>query len=89
MHKYQFIAKLQTVVLAIVICFQHSKWMPINANWCVTSRGYPGPLFSISLYRYQVKDNWIVGWHGLFCKLVAVILRASDVYFDNFQNIYL
>jgi hypothetical protein len=48
-------------VLVIVICFQHSKWMPMNANWCVTSRGYPGPLFSISLYHYQVKDNWIVG----------------------------
>jgi hypothetical protein len=24
-HKYQYIPKLQTVVLAIVVCFQHSK----------------------------------------------------------------
>jgi hypothetical protein len=56
-HKYQFIAKLQMVVLAIVVCFQHSKWMPMNADHRVTSRGYPGPLFSISLYHYQVKDN--------------------------------
>jgi hypothetical protein len=80
-HKYQFIAKLQMVVLAIVICFQHSKWMPINANQCVTSRGYPGPLFSISLYHYQVKDNWIVGQHGLFCKSVAVFLPGTCVNF--------
>jgi hypothetical protein len=29
-YKYQFIAKSPMVVLAIVICFQHSKWMPIN-----------------------------------------------------------
>jgi hypothetical protein len=23
---------IQTVVLAIVVCFQHSKWMPMNAD---------------------------------------------------------
>ncbi len=61
------------VILVIVICFQHSKWMPINANQCVTSRGYPGPLFSISLYHYQVKGNWIVGQRCLLCKSVAVL----------------
>jgi hypothetical protein len=55
--------------------------MPMNADWCVTSRGYPGPLFSISLYHYQVTDNWIVGWHGLFCKLVAVFLPGTFVNF--------
>jgi hypothetical protein len=32
-HKYQFIAKSQTVVLVIVIGFQHSKSMPINDVW--------------------------------------------------------
>jgi hypothetical protein len=80
-HKYQFIAKLQMVVLAIVVCFQHSKWMPINTDWCMTSRGYPGPLFSISLYHYQVKDNWIVGQHGLFCKSVALFLPGTCVNF--------
>jgi hypothetical protein len=69
------------VVLAIDVCFQHSKWMPMNADWCVTSRGYPGPLFSISLYHYQVKDNWIVGQHGLFCKSVAVFLPGTCVNF--------
>jgi hypothetical protein len=45
------------VVLVIVICFQHSKWMLINADQCVTSIDYPGLLFPISLYHYQVKDN--------------------------------
>jgi hypothetical protein len=55
--------------------------MPINADQCVTSRGYPGPLFSISLYHYQVKDNWIVGWHGLFCKSVAVFFPGTCVNF--------
>jgi hypothetical protein len=47
----------------------------------VTSRGYPGPLFSISLYHYPVKGNWIVGQHGLFCKLVAVFLAGTCVNF--------
>ncbi len=70
-YKYQLIIRLPMVILTIVVCFQHSKWVPINADWCVTSRGYPGPLFSISLYNYQAKGNWIVGQHCLFCKLVA------------------
>jgi hypothetical protein len=61
------------------MCFQHSKWMPINADRCVTSRGYPGPLFSIFLYHYQVKGNWIVGRHGLFCKSVVLFLAGSDL----------
>jgi hypothetical protein len=80
-HKYQFIAKSQMVVLVIVVCFQQSKWMPINADRCVTSRGYPGPILSIYLYHYQVKGNWIVGQHGLFCKLVAVFLPGTCVNF--------
>jgi hypothetical protein len=61
------------------MCFQHSKWMPINADRCVTSRGYPGPLFSIFLYHYQVKGNWIVGRHGLLCKSVVLFLAGSDL----------
>jgi hypothetical protein len=60
-YKYQLIAKLPMVTLAIVVCFQHSKWMPINADQCVTSRGYPGPLFSISLYHYQAKGTELLG----------------------------
>jgi hypothetical protein len=31
-HKYQFNTKSQLVVLVTVICFQHSKWMPMNAD---------------------------------------------------------
>jgi hypothetical protein len=74
-YKYQLIAKLPMVILAID-CFQHSKWMPINANQCVTTRGYSGPLFSISLYHYQAQKatellgdivcsaNWLVYWLG-------------------------
>jgi hypothetical protein len=71
-YKYQLIAKLPMVTLAID-CFQHSKWMPINTNQCVTTRGYSGPLFSISLYHYQAKGNWIVGQHCLLCKSVGVL----------------
>jgi hypothetical protein len=47
----------------------------------VTSRGYPGLLFSIHLYHYQVKDNWIVGRHGLFWKSVAILLPGACVNF--------
>jgi hypothetical protein len=62
--------------------------MPINANRCVTSRNYPGPLFSISLYHYQVKDNWIVGRHGLFCRLVGALENGSfcTVFSENFHK---
>jgi hypothetical protein len=45
----------------------------MDANQCVTSRGYPGPLFSISLYHYHAKGNWIVGQCCLVCKSVAVL----------------
>jgi hypothetical protein len=53
-YKYQFIAKLQMVAFGnshLLLTLQ------MDANQCVTSRGYPGPLFSISLYHYQVKGN--------------------------------
>jgi hypothetical protein len=45
----------------------------MDANQCVTSRGYPGPLLSISPYHYQAKGNWIIGLHCLLFKLVAVL----------------
>jgi hypothetical protein len=58
------------MLILVIVCFQHSKQMPINAYQCVTSKGYPGPLFSISLYHDQAKGHWIVGQCCLICKLV-------------------